>query len=250
MFKVNKNAERRVSSMRFVILDDDILFAKVLQDQISMGCAKRDWQLSCEIFSSPQKLLESDLSRIQVAFLDIDMPEINGIEVAFSIQKKYPNIILVFVTNYIQYAPVGYKTNAFRYILKSQYREEIDSSLDAIKEKILEDNETILINQKDFTLEIALKEILYFEGTPYRRVLLHTTYSEKLECLGKLGDYEKRLQEKGFVRIHKSFLVNMCYITQLANYSVRLKNGIKLKASESNYKQISNQYLVWKGKHL
>lgn len=238
--------------MRVVILDDDIRFAKTLQERISTGCAKRDWQLSCEIFSDPKKLLEFNLSGIQVVFLDVDMPEINGIDVAFSIRKRYPDIILVFVTGYIQYAPTGYKINAFRYILKSQYLEEIDSCLDAIQEKILEDKETILIQQKDYTIEIALKDILYFEGTPYRRVLLHTIHSEvqKSECIGKLSDYEKRLSEKGFIRLHKSFLVNMCYITKIANYSARLKNGIELKVSETNYKQICRHYLLWKGRHL
>lgn len=238
--------------MKIIILDDDAVFAGELYDQISTGCARRDWPLSCRIFSSPQMVLNEDLSDVQVAFLDIDMPEINGIEVACQLRQRYPGIILVFVTAYIQYAPTGYKVNAFRYIMKNQYVKEIDACLDAIQDKLFEDTETLLVELKDSTTEIALKDILYFEGTSYRRILLHRVSSPgpHLECLGKLGDYEKKLQDKGFVRLHKSFLVNMCYISRLANYQVKLRNGEVLKVSESGYRDICSQYLMWKGSRL
>lgn len=238
--------------MKIIILDDDVAFARELYKQVSMGCAKRDWELSCQLFSSPQTLLKGDHSGVQVAFLDIDMPEINGIEVAYQLRQKYPDIILVFVTAYIQYAPTGYKVNAFRYIMKNQYVKEIDSCLDAIQEKLFEDKETILIELKDSTVEIALKDILYFEGTSYRRVLLHkvSATDPNLECMGKLGDYEKKLKDKGFIRLHKSFLVNMSYISRLANYMAKLRNGEVLKVSESSYRDICKEYLMWRGSRL
>ncbi len=238
--------------MKIIILDDDAVFAEELYNQISTGFARRDWPLSCQVFASPQMLLKEDLSDVQVAFLDIDMPEINGIEVAWQLRQSYPDIILIFVTAYIQYAPTGYKVNAFRYIMKNQYVKEIDACLDAIQDKLFEDTETLLVELKDTTTEIALKDILYFEGTSYRRVLLHRVSSAgpHLECLGKLGDYEKKLQDKGFIRLHKSFLVNMCYISRLANYQVKLRNGEVLKVSENNYREICSQYLMWKGSRL
>ena len=102
--------------MKIAILDDDPMFVKELQQKISMGCAKRDWGLKCVSFSNPQELLAFDLSNTQVVFLDIDIPETNGIEVASQIRQRYTDIILVFVTGYIQFAPAGYKVNALIYI--------------------------------------------------------------------------------------------------------------------------------------
>ena len=61
------------------------------------------------------------------------------------------------------------------------------------------------LTQKNLQIEIPLRDILYVEGTPYRRVLLHTTEaaSPVLECRGKMNDYTERLSGKGFIRLQK-----------------------------------------------
>jgi DNA-binding LytR/AlgR family response regulator len=238
--------------MKIAILDDDALFTKELDRLIRLCCAQRDWPLECQIFHSAKSFLAEDLSSIQVAFLDIDMPDLSGLEVARILRQTYPELILVFVTAWIQYAPAGYCVNALRYLLKNQLAEEIPPCLDAIQEKLFENKETILVEQADATVEIALKDILYFEGTARRRVLLHTqnAHTPAMECVGKLSDYAQRLESRGFLRIHKSFLVNMYYIDRIVNYTALLRNGVKIKVSEKNYKEICQQYVLWKGMHL
>ena len=244
MLKVKKHVERCVSPMKIAILDDDPMFVKELQQKISMGCAKRDWELKCISFSNPQELLAFDLSNTQVVFLDI--------EVASQIRQRYTDIILVFVTGYIQFAPAGYKVNAFRYILKGSLDKEIGSCLDAIQDKLFEGKETILIETRDSQLEIALQDILYFEGTPYRRTLLFTIHSDDqvIECRGKINEYEERLSGKGFIRLQKSFLANMRHINKISSYTAKLRNGKILKVSEKDYKKICAEYLMWKGNRL
>ena len=246
MLKAKRRAERCVSPIKIAILDDDPMFVKELQQKISMGCAKRDWELKCISFSNPQELLAFDLSNTQVVFLDIDIPETNGIEVASQIRQRYTDIILVFVTGYIQFAPAGYKVNAFRYILKGSLDKEIGSCLDAIQDKLFEGKETILIETRD------LQDILYFEGTPYRRTLLFTIHSDDqvIECRGKINEYEERLSGKGFIRLQKSFLANMRHVNKISSYTAKLRNGKILKVSEKDYKKICAEYLMWKGNRL
>lgn len=252
MLKIKRQVERCVLPVKIAILDDDPMFAEELHRKISMGCAKRDWKLECHIFLSPQELLDFDLSNIQIIFLDVDMPEMNGIEVAAKIRQHYPDLILIFVTAYLQFAPSGYKVNAFRYILKPQYAVEIEPCLDAIQDKLFEDKETILIELKDTVIELPLRYILYFEGTPYRRVLLHTIKPDGqiIECRGKINEYDQKLSDKGFIRLQKSFLVNMYYINKISSYTAKLKNGKTLKVSEKDYKKICSKYLIWKGSRL
>ena len=84
---------------------------------------QNDWALNCHIFSHPQDLLNSNLGTLHAVFLDIDMPEMNGLEVASQIRQHYPDLILVFITAFLQFAPSGYKVSAFRYILKENYIE-------------------------------------------------------------------------------------------------------------------------------
>ena len=104
--------------MKIAICDDSYEFACQLKEKLESICAKLDWQMESTVFSSPTALLSADLSAIQVLFLDIDMPGLNGIEVASRIRKHQKDLILVFVTAFIEYAPEGYHVEAYRYLLK------------------------------------------------------------------------------------------------------------------------------------
>ena len=76
------------------------------------------------------------------------------------------------------------------------------------------------------------------------------TCGETIECLGKLEDYDQFLSEQGFIRLQKSFLVNMQYIDKMASYSAQLRNNVTIKVSEKNYKAICRKFLLWKGMNL
>lgn len=67
--------------MKIAICDDSYEFACQLKEKLESICAKLDWQMEATVFSSPTALLSADLSAIQVLFLDIDMPGLNGIDV-------------------------------------------------------------------------------------------------------------------------------------------------------------------------
>lgn len=238
--------------MKIAILNGDPSFAEELHRMIIMGCAKRNWNLECHVFLSLQELLSFDLSKLQAIFLDIDMPEMNGLDVASKIRQNYPDLILIFISEHLQFAPLGYKVNAFRYILKTQYTEEIEPCLEAIHDKLLESKYVVLIELRDSQIIMPLHYILYFEGTPYRHVLLHTIKinNQILECRGKINEYDEKLSNKGFIRLQKSFLVNMYYINKISSYKAKLQNGEILRASEKNYKNIRSKYLIWKGTNL
>lgn len=180
-------------AVKIVILDDELEFSKILDKKIKEYCARKDLLYDCQIFSSGKTLLEDDLSSIQVAFLDIDMPEFNGLDVAKVLHQRYPEVILIFVTFFIKYAPSGYKVNAFRYLLKTQLDEELSDCLDDLQEKLYDTNRTIQIRQRDRILPLAIKSILYFEGTSQRRVQVFLLNGETIECLGKLEDYDNFL---------------------------------------------------------
>ena len=171
-------------AVKIVILDDELEFSKILDKKIKEYCARKDLLYDCQIFSSGKTLLEDDLSSIQVAFLDIDMPEFNGLDVAKVLHQRYPEMILIFVTFFIKYAPSGYKVNAFRYLLKTQLDEELSDCLDDLQEKLYDTNRTIQIRQRDRILPLAIKSILYFEGTSQRRVQVFLLNGETIECLG------------------------------------------------------------------
>lgn len=238
--------------MNIVICDDEPEFAEQLTRLVKVIGAKKDWSLQCEAFFSPHALLKADLASVQVVFLDIEMPEMDGLEVAQQLRARYPDIIIVFVSSWIKYAPSVFGVNAFRYLLKNSVKEELEPCFDAIQEQVLAGRESISIKTKDKPVDVSLNDILYFEGTPKRIVLLHfkAENAPHLECMGKLSDFEDALRDKGFLRIQKSFLVNITYVDKMKNYTAFLRTGTELKVSEKNYSALCKQYLMWKGRHI
>lgn len=250
MLRVYRQKRMR-ETMKIAICDDLPQFNRLLKEKIESICAKNDWSLDAMIFSSPQAILATDLSTVQVVFLDIDMPGINGLEVAKAIRVKYPSIVLVFVTAYIEYAPAGYRVEAFRYLLKQKLEDDLPLIMQEIQKKLHETSETIEIRNKEGTSTVAIDTVVYIEGTPSRMVLFHINSDKKpIEAFGKLIEYEKLLEQKGFLRVQKSFIVNMAEISKISNYQVTMRNGDVIKASEKNYKKTCSVYLQWKGKYL
>ena len=245
----NKMVLEKWREMNIVICDDTIMFTEELKRIIKNYSAINDCHIEVRDFNSAVHLLNTDISDADAVLLDIEMPEINGIDVARAIREKYPEIILVFVTGWIQYAPAGYRVNAFRYLLKKDIQTELWQCLDEIQEKLRESSEVIEIETRDYSFTVSVKSILYFEGTSYRSVLLHLiNRKEPIECTGKLLDYEQRLAEYGFLRIQKSFLANMGNMLKIRNYKAVLKNGEELSVSSKQYQEICKQFLMWRGK--
>lgn len=243
-----KNKIGYYTPMKIIICDDNAAFAGNLKNLISDYCAKKDLPLDCSLYYSSMSFLSADLSSVQAVFLDIDMPKINGLEVAKQLRRRRPDLIIVFVTAYIEYAPAGYRVDAFRYLLKTQVNEELFPILDDIQQKLFAHQETILLRQGDYDIPVALKDILYFEGTPRREVLVHLLNAAgPLHSSGKLSDFVDSLREKGFLRLQKSYLANMEHIIRIRSYKVTLRNYEVLNASEKNYSNICEEYLQWKG---
>lgn len=242
---------RMAEIMKIAICDDVLEFGYELKCKVEGICAKNDWPLEYSVFTSPRVMLAEELSSYQVVFMDIDMPGINGLEAARELRAKYPDVILVFVTAFIEYAPAGYHVEAFRYLLKQQIEDDLPHVMEDIYHRLHDSSDTISVERKSGLALIPLKKIMYLEGTPNRMVLFHLDYdSRPIEAIGKLADYEQRLEGKGFLRLQKSFIANMSQISKIRSYQVILRNGVTLKASEKYYKQVHASFLQWKGQYL
>lgn len=96
--------------------------------------------------------------------------------------------------------------------------------------------------------EVPLDQIYYLESD-LRKINVYGETLHKPLCsyYGKLTDLPASLQEDGFLRVGRSFVVNMRYIRQISNYKVMLQNGVELGVSRNGYAAIRGAYLEWKG---
>ena len=241
--------------MNIALCDDSMEYLLSFRGVLLDCCARRDWDAHISLFQHAETLLNADLSGCHVLFLDIELQDIDGITLAMRLREKYPDLILVFLTAYLQYAPAGYKVRAFRYLLKESLgADDVLECLDDVWRELFSSSESIEVSDTEHNrLCFRLRDVLYCSGTPQRHTVFHiisTDGTACVECVGKLSDYEEQLRGDGFLRIQKSFLANMFHIERMANYYAWLSNGEKLKVSVRDYRSICRQYLQWRDSAL
>lgn len=157
--------------------------------------------------------------------------------------------MIVFLTNFIQYAPEGFEVQAFRYLLKRDMNEKLIPYFEAASKEVVQRKRILTISVHSEPIDIPVSHILYLEAN-LRVIIVHLIHDERTEYhfYGNLSDLSKKLEDLGFLRVQRSFLVNMEYIVQLQYEKVSLTGGIVLPSSAKNHKELKQHYLLWRGK--
>lgn len=101
--------------MRTLVCDDDQQFALPMTTLLEQNAEKQCVKARIDCAYDPSTALHTDLSLYDLAFLDIDMGSISGFDIARRLRAVREDAILIFVTNYAEFAPEGYEVQAFRF---------------------------------------------------------------------------------------------------------------------------------------
>lgn len=121
--------------------------------------------------------------------------------------------MIAFFTNYNQYAIQGYKYQPFRYILKTEPNKLINKQITAVFNEYYRRNKTISGSYNGYTFSTALDDIYYISISNHVATL-HTKRGD-FEIYKKMKDFSDELSELGFLRCHRSYMVNLQHITVL-----------------------------------
>jgi DNA-binding LytR/AlgR family response regulator len=182
-------------------------------------------------FSSGIELINEYQKRrnFDLIFLDIDMPELSGIETGRNIREMDNDVLLVFLTNFPSFVFRSFQLGTFDYLVKPAKANEINQLMDRVIPKYLESHYMINLKWQDRVWAIAANKVVYIEG--YRRHVVFYTRNEHFECVGKLGEYETKLVPYGFLRCHQGFLINMKYIKRIDSMSIMTTTGVSVDMS-------------------
>ena len=230
--------------IHIVLCDDDPRFLEELRQQVEdvLDCAHR-----LHTFTAMEQIPDSILSGCDIALLDADFSgkRYSGIDIARRLRSFRTDAVILFVTNYIEYAPEGYEVHAFRYLLKSALRQKLPGYLHDAVEQVRSGRASLKLQIGGEWMDVALSEILYIKSDRHT-VTVHTarkcyTYYNSLTAL------EELLSDRGFLRIHKSILVNMAHLRKFHSQGAVLSDGTQLRVSEMNYGENKKRFLLWKG---
>ena len=232
--------------IRIAICDDDRRFAESLAARVDAFLTQNQVEAAIRVFYDAESFLASEVGEYQVMLLDMDLGSRNGIEVARELRNAQIGALIVYISAYIEMAPRGYEVNAFRYLLKHDLEELLEDTLGDVLRELENRNQVYEVTAKGRSESVYLADIRYFES--FKRYVVIHTETEEYKQYRKISDLEAELGERGFLRVHKSFLVNMEKITCFQNKEVRLDDGTHLPCSRTAYKQILSRYMLWKGR--
>lgn len=119
--------------MHILVCDDDAAFAAQMDEYISEWFRAREIQVQSTVCTSGEQLLATpELERYQLAFLDVDLKTTDGIALGRKLRQIAPDIVLVYISAYLEFAPQGYTVNAYRYLLKRDIAAQLPSCLEDI----------------------------------------------------------------------------------------------------------------------
>ena len=204
------------------ICDDE---SKILHDiHTKIAACFEEQEIPAEFFctdDSPKMMEHLQQEKVDVLFLDIDMPYFSGMDIAAHLNENKLNTILVFVTS--QDALV-YQTFAYRpfgFIRKTHIDEELQELTERIKRELNDRKQDIVISKGQELTRILIHDILYIESEG--NYLNFYTKSDTVKIRETMTNIEKELCGKGFIRCHKGYLINGEHIEKMKGAEIDLQ---------------------------
>lgn len=230
--------------MRILICDDDNLIIEQLEKYIIEFFKKKKLKSpDIQSFDNGQDLLSDD-GAIDIVFLDIEMPGLNGIYIGTKIKKKSPNTIIFIVTSYSEYLDDAMRFHVFRYLSKPLDKQRLFQNMkDAIQ----------LYNSVNIKLPIETKlgiytctasEIIMIEATGHTITIY--THDQTYISKQNMEYWSQALTMPFFFKSHRSFIVNLKYVTSFNHSLIQLcDNQYTAYLTKRKYSEFKNTYFLY-----
>ena len=198
--------------IRCIVVDDEHFALRLIADYVRN---MPGMEVVLETTSALEARSALEAGGVDVVFLDIQMPELTGLELA-RIVKDHP-VQVVFTTAYSDYALEGFDYDATDYLLKPVTFGRFVMAANKVKRRMVttgEDFPGFIFIKTEYRLQkVHLNTIHYIQGLG-DYIILHTT-SGKIISLERMKHIEQTLSARGFLRIHKSYIINMDHVDRL-----------------------------------
>ena len=223
------------------ILDDEKTVLEQLRSMISAYESVRNVRFKSTTFSDFDKMSSLDLSKFDLFILDINLSGINGLQVAKKIRETNKDCVIIFCTNYAQYALSGYEVSALGYIIKPITEYSLFKNLDRAvnylnsRSEKKDSREKIVIKTLDEQKVIGIEKIVYAEIQ--RHDLFFYCWENEtivqVKTRGTMREITEQLSQDCFARCHSSYLINMDHIVFIlkSKSQVSMTGGVVLPIS-------------------
>jgi Response regulator of the LytR/AlgR family len=238
--------------MKIVVCDDSIedlteierLLTKYKEINSNTNLEVEQFSHAAKLY---QKIQEKELADIYI--LDMIMSEKTGIDIGTLIRSSNRQSVIVYITSSDDFALEAYGVRAVRYLLKPVSEEQFFEALDyALSLTKLETEKIYPVKTKNGLVAIPYSKIEYIEN--YSRVLnIFQTDGESVKSIFIRKSFDEEIreiaQDKRFMQVHKSFLINMNYVNKLTQNTILMESGKSIPISKKRVVNVRKEYLLF-----
>ena len=219
-----------MEELRVLIADDDPGMRMVMRKIVSRV---EGFELICEAENGRQALEMAETHRPHVVFLDVEMPEMTGVECARAIEDLDPGIIIIFATAHDDYMSDAFEVYAFDYLIKPFKVERVIQTLERARERLLSRSAyakpapvppvpravsgRLMLRHRDGVSFVDLEDVLLVQRED-RSTVIYTAGGGRYVTSDSLSETEARLDPSVFFRCHKSYIINLNHISNITPY--------------------------------
>lgn len=228
---------------RVVICDDEATSLQINQILTEQVLDEAGIEYEIATFDDMRKMtaaLSDEKAEYDVLLCDILAVGMNGIEAAKELRRLGEKLPIIFISSTAEFALEGYSVNALRYLQKPIDIEKLREALMEAHQNS-EDGEALKFQVADRFYKISFSDIEYLESCGRDTDIV--TKDERISVHMKFSDMEKKLPADMFLRCHRSYIINLAQVKDLARYRFLTKNGVEIPVSQLQYNETKRRFV-------
>lgn len=217
--------------MKIAICDDEQVIREEIHAMLSEYFLANNMTCAIDQFPTGGSFVKVN-GDYDLVFMDYQLTDGNGIDFARQVRAENSRIFIIFSTSYQEHVFESFSLDTFRYLVKPISKQSVFDALDAFV-RIYQTDRKIIINTLDRDYYVDADEVMYIEADrKYTTVRTTAGYHKSYRGISK---YEAEINNSHFFRTHRSYIVNMKYISVIEKKTISLTNGEKIVVSPKNY---------------
>lgn len=219
------------------ICDDNRNMHKLVEEYLKPYFRELRIDIIIHTFLDGTMLLNSDIT-FDIIILDIEMCNVDGITVKNELFKNHVRSKIIFLTDYENYMPQAFGKNVYGFVKKSNIN-DLQTLLNIIVKEVVGHRLVIITNYKIDTFYIE-----YIKADDTYSIFYLENEDDDITLRKSLNDVNKILSDyPQFIRVHRSYIVNLAYVENCKNGHVKLKSGKEIPISRTRIKSVKEKYL-------
>lgn len=197
--------------IRIAIVEDEQIYIEQIQAYLEKYRSETGEKFSVTVYGDGDSIVEKYRAQFDIILMDIQMKFMDGMSAAQEIRKMDSEVIIMFVTNMVQYAIRGYEVDALDYILKPLVYLDFSQRLRRAIERLHKrERKFITLSVRGGILRLDVSDIHYVESEGHK--LIYHTASENHLVQGTMKMAEELLKDYSFSRGNKCYLINLAHV--------------------------------------